>query len=265
MKDRRPVAAGALLQVVNVTKRYEGVHALDRVSLTVPPARIVALVGQNGAGKSTLFHTVTGLCRADGGRIVFMGRTVDRMRMPERVRMGMARTFQLPRVFGGLSMLDNLLIPFGTGGERVARKGSVSRHRKHAVDSRGHVSRILRQVGLDIPDRTLAVTKAAELSFGQQKLWHLAQAMLLRPRLLLLDEPFAGMAPAAVERLALLFKALAAGGMSILMVEHSLGLVLRLADFVYFLHEGRMLAEGPPDRVFRDRTVGSVLRGGVTA
>ncbi|GAA0650707.1 hypothetical protein GCM10009535_31010 [Streptomyces thermocarboxydovorans] len=210
--------------------RYGGFTALDGVDLRVPPGRVTAVVGPNGAGKSTLFHCLAGTLRPERGVVRFGARDVTRLPAHARTRLGVARTFQQLAVFPTLTVAENVRVG--------AEQGRVS--------DPGAVERTLRLFGLDGPVRALP---AAGLPTGTLRRVELARALAGGPRVLLLDEPAAGLDTAEVAALARILKALAADGMALLVVEHDLDLVADLADVVHVMTAGRIVATGPPGHV----------------
>ena len=244
----------ALLEVRGVSKAFAGIRAVDDASLAVEGGSITALIGPNGAGKSTLFNCISGFVRADAGRIELAGRRIDR-RPPHRiVRSGLGRTFQTARALTRMTVLDNVrLAAPGHPGERlwgvVARRGA-SRRRELDVTEQAH--ELLRLVRLDGHADALSGT----LSGGQRKLLDLARILMAAPRLILLDEPVAGVAPALREELlAHVLELRADRGLSFLIVEHDLGFVMQASDRVVVMNEGRVLMEGTPDEVRNDERV----------
>ncbi|SDJ95257.1 branched-chain amino acid ABC transporter permease/ATP-binding protein [Streptomyces indicus] len=222
-----------------LTVVYEDFTALDDVSLEVTPGRITAVVGPNGAGKSTLFHCLAGTVRPDAGRVEFAGRDITRRAAHARTRLGIARTFQQLAVFPSLTVEENLRVG--------AEQGRV---RDPAA-----VDRTLRLLGLDGP---LSRQPATDLPTGILRRVELGRALAGSPHVLLLDEPAAGLDTVEVEGLSRILRALAAEGTALLIVEHDLDLVDRLADTVHVLSAGRIVATGPADRVLdaAARTVG---------
>ena len=244
----------ALLEVRGVSKAFAGIRAVDDASLAVEGGSITALIGPNGAGKSTLFNCISGFVRADAGRIELAGRRIDR-RPPHRiVRSGLGRTFQTARALTRMTVLDNVrLAAPAHPGERlwgaVARR-AASRHRELEVTEQAH--ELLRLVRLDGHADALSGT----LSGGQRKLLDLARILMAAPRLILLDEPVAGVAPALREELlAHVLDLRADRGLSFLIVEHDLGFVMQASDRVVVMNEGRVLMEGTPDEVRNDERV----------
>ncbi|MFF1643010.1 ATP-binding cassette domain-containing protein [Streptomyces sp. NPDC058246] len=213
---------------------YGGFVALDGVSLDIPPGRVTALVGPNGAGKSTLFHCLAGTLRPSGGQVQLGDRDVTRLAAHARTRLGIARTFQQLAVFPSLTVAENVRVGAEQG--RVADPGAAER--------------ALRLFGLDGPVRALP---AAGLPTGTLRRVELARALAGSPRVLLLDEPAAGLDTAEVTALARVLQALAADGMALLVVEHDLDLVADLAHTVHVMAAGRIVASGPADRVLETR------------
>lgn len=209
---------------------YDGFPALDDVSLDVPPGRITAVIGPNGAGKSTLFHCLAGTLRPARGRVRFGDRDITRLPASARTRLGIARTFQQLAVFPSLTVAENV---------------QVGAEQGHRADPAA-VAAVLRLLGLDGPVRALP---AADLPTGTLRRVELARALAARPRVLLLDEPAAGLDSAEVAALARVLRALAADGTALLVVEHDLDLVAGLADTVHVLAAGRIVASGSADGV----------------
>ena len=229
-----------ILEIDGVTRRFGGVRAVDGASLGVEEGSITSLIGPNGAGKSTLFNVVTGLLRPDAGRVVFEGRRIDG-RPPHRIaRLGLVRTFQNARALARLSVLDNLLL---------ATSGSAWRD---GPDSVVRAHELLALVRLDSHADALAAT----LSGGQRKLLDFARALMARPRLLLMDEPLAGVNPTL--RLQLLDHILALRDRleaTVVLVEHDLDAVMRVSDRVVVMSQGKVIAAGAPDEVRADAAV----------
>ncbi|MGW3915816.1 ABC transporter permease subunit [Streptomyces sp. NPDC005070] len=228
-----PVLTARRLRVV-----YGGFTALDEVVLDVPPGRVTAVVGPNGAGKSTLFHCLAGTLRPSGGQVLFGGRDITRLAAHARTRLGIARTFQRLAVFPSLTVAENVRVGAEQGGRTAAR---------------GSAERALRLFGLDGPVRSLP---AAGLPTGTLRRVELARALAGNPRVLLLDEPAAGLDTTEVAALARVLRALAADGMALLVVEHDLDLVADLAHTVHVMAAGRIVTSGPADRVLDTGTGG---------
>ena len=225
----------ARLAVEGVTRRFGGIVALDDVSLSLADGEIGGLIGPNGAGKTTLFNVVTRLYRAHGGRVLFDGRDVLRVRPHKIVRLGIARTFQNVALFPTMTVLDNVLV----GAHARLRPFSERRGRREAVEALDYL-----ELG------GLAERPAAGLPFGMLKRVDLARALVSAPRLLLLDEPAGGLNHEEVEELSSLIRRLREDrGLTILLVEHHMNLVMSVCERVTVLNFGRKIAEGTPGDV----------------
>lgn len=234
----------ALLEVEDARKRFGGVVAVDGCSFEVQPGTITGLIGPNGSGKTTVFNLVTGYLPADGGRIAFAGETVGRPDPTRLARLGLIRTFQQARVFANLTVLENLALAVPT------RRLGAFRTRV-ARDERERAEELLEDFTLSAHASSLA----AELSFGQRKLLEFAATLMSRPRLVLLDEPAAGVNPVLIERIEQHIRRLHAEGLTFLVVEHDMPLVMRLCEPVIVLDRGRKIAEGAAADMQRDPRV----------
>ena len=244
----------APLHVQDLTKSFGGLHAVDRCSLTVRQGAITGLIGPNGAGKTTLFNLLTGFHRPDGGRIIFRGDDITGLAPHQVFRRGICRTFQIPREFKDLTVLENLLVvPSDQAGERLWTPWLVpGRIRREEARLRQRAERVLEQVGLT----RVAGEPAWTLSGGQKKLLELGRALMADPTLLMLDEPGAGVNPTQMKELTRHIQWLAAErGITILLIEHDMDLVMAICNPVIVLSEGRPLAEGPPEAIRRDPRV----------
>jgi branched-chain amino acid transport system ATP-binding protein len=237
----------ALLDVRDVTKTYGGVVANRAVSLSVGRGEIVGLIGPNGSGKTTLFSSIVGAHPIDAGSIVFDGVEISRERTPEVARLGLVRTFQQTRVYRRMTCLENLL-----ASERHAREPLRVMFGRPQPDARDRAEALLRFVGLHAKRHL----RAGDLSFGQQKLLELAMALMCEPKMLLLDEPTAGINPTLVNGLLdRLTRANRDLGMTLLVIEHNMRVIVSLATRIYCLAHGELLAEGPPALIQRDPRV----------
>jgi branched-chain amino acid transport system ATP-binding protein len=214
-------ARAPILIVDGLVKRYGGVHAVDGASFTAAAGGITGLIGPNGAGKSTVLGLVSGFVRPDAGRITFDGRDVAGLPAHRRARLGIVRTFQLPREFRALTTIENLLVAApGQRGESAAGVAAGRWLWRRDEDELTEAARgLLRLFGM----AEAADERAGRLSGGQKRMLEVMRALMAGPRLLLLDEPMAGLAPALAERLEAACRQLAGAGMSILLVEHELG------------------------------------------
>jgi branched-chain amino acid transport system ATP-binding protein len=241
------------LALDGVTRHFGGHRAVEGVSFRVRPGTITGLIGPNGAGKTTLFNLIAGALRPTAGRIALGERRLDG-RPPHRVlRAGVARTFQIPRPFAAMSVLENLMLAGqDQAGERFwtnwLRPGAVAASERAL---RERARELLAFVGLE----ALAGAPARVLSGGQRKLLELARALMTAPRLLLLDEPAAGVNPTLVDTIAERIVALNRHGLTVLLIEHNLDLVMRLCRPVLVMAGGRLLLEDDPEAVRRDPRV----------
>ncbi|NUR75576.1 MAG: ABC transporter ATP-binding protein [Thermoleophilia bacterium] len=231
----------ALLSVRDVTRRFGGIVAIDDVSLDVQPGQIVGLIGPNGAGKTTLFNVITRLYRPDSGRLDFEGKSLLRTPPHRIVRRGIARTFQNVELFRTMTVLDNVLV------------GAHSRTRPfRGGAARGHVQEVLDYVGI----AGVAHRPVAGLPFGTLKRVELARALVAEPKLLLLDEPAGGLNHEEVSELGAFIRKLREDfDLTVLLVEHHMGLVMGIAERIHVLDFGRKIAEGSPDEVQRNPAV----------
>ena len=231
----------ALLEVQHLSKRFGGLTAVRDVSFTLTAGEITGILGPNGAGKTTLFNLITGFSQPDAGQIRFDGRSVAGLTPHRIVDLGMARTFQLPRPFHGMTVTENVAVAC------VAARG-----RGHAAGGlKDRAGQILREVGL--ADQASAPVEI--LPYGDLRRLEIARALATIPRLVLLDEPFAGLGAGEIQPLAELIRRLHAGGLTILIIEHKLREMMRLVRRVIALDFGAIIAEGTPEIVARDSRV----------
>jgi neutral amino acid transport system ATP-binding protein len=246
--------SGPILDVRDVSHAFDGVRAVDGATFVVERGSITALIGPNGAGKSTLFNIVSGYLRSDSGIVRLDGRRIDRLPPHQVARLGLVRTFQTARALSRLSVLENLMLAApGHPGERLG--GALLRRRaSRAFEARARdrALELLALVRLDAHANAYGGT----LSGGQRKLLDFARVLMTGPAVLLLDEPMAGVNPAVREQLLRLVLDLRAEiGMTFLLVEHDMDVVMRASDRVIVLAGGRVISEGTPDEVRRDERV----------
>ncbi|OIO25830.1 hypothetical protein AUJ14_03330 [Candidatus Micrarchaeota archaeon CG1_02_55_22] len=237
-----------MLELRSLSKRFGGVHALANVSFNVEKGSVTALIGPNGAGKTTLLDLVSGVTVLDSGSVLVSGVNVAGKRPEQVARLGVSRTFQSPRLFGNLTVLDNVLLALDGGDESFWASFLGRRDSKQLLE-RAHSA--LERVHLTNKAHSLC----RDLSYGQRKLLELARALALPHTVLLLDEPLAGVNPVVRKEIASVVKALRKQGETILLVEHDLAFVSGVADRVVVLEEGRVIAEGTPSQVKRDKKV----------
>ena len=242
-----------LLQVRGLRKAYGGLEAISGVDLDLTHGRITGLIGPNGAGKTTLLNVISGVERATGGSVRFLGQDIGALPQHRLAARGLVRTFQISRELGQLTVLENLLLARARQtGEGIigllARPKRVREEEEAAIET---ARAALQRVNL----WRLADAPAATLSGGQKKLLELSRALMLKPRLVLLDEPAAGVAPAMEEMLVATIRSLASEGVDFLIVEHDLDIVAALCDHVYVMAAGKVLTEGPFTEVVSDARV----------
>jgi ABC-type branched-subunit amino acid transport system ATPase component/ABC-type branched-subunit amino acid transport system permease subunit len=234
-----------VLEVGHLVKSFGGLRAVDSVDLTVAAGSITGLIGPNGSGKTTLFNLIDGTIGAQSGRIAVEGRQLERRGRPTRAHAGLARTYQLPRLFPSLTVLENIVLP--------ERRLSLRRLllRRVTVTERERALAVLDGLGL----ASYARVSPADLSYGQRKLVELAQVLWLHPVLVMLDEPAAGISPALLERLADMIRSLHRRGVGILLVEHDLAFLSGLCRRVYVMSGGQIIAQGTVAEVRTDQDV----------
>jgi branched-chain amino acid transport system ATP-binding protein len=244
---------GYLLQAKAITKSFGGFRVLSSCSIEVEAGSITGLIGPNGAGKSTLFSILVGFIQPDRGEILFKGETVTGFYPYHLAQKGLVKTFQIPREFGGLSVLDNLMVSYPhQKGEVLPSiwfgwKGVVGQER----EIRKRAEALLDFLKL----AHLRDELARNISGGQKKLLELGRALMLEPDLLLLDEPFAGVNPNLGLDLMEMIKDLRRRGKTFCVIEHNMGAIMALSDIIYVLSEGELLTSGPPEVVQKDKRV----------
>jgi branched-chain amino acid transport system ATP-binding protein len=237
----------AIIEVENVSKSFGGVVANRGISLTVPRGRITGLIGPNGSGKTTLFSSVVGYHPIDSGSIRFEGQEISNMRVQEIARLGMLRTFQATRIYGKMNCMQNMLISIP---HRKAGFFDMFAYGRHEVTEKAE--HLLAFVGL----HEKRFLRAGSLSFGQQKLLEFAMALMNEPTVLLLDEPTAGINPTLINGLIdRLKRANTEFGITLFIIEHNMRVIMNMADMIYCLAHGELLAAGEPGEIQRDQRV----------
>jgi branched-chain amino acid transport system ATP-binding protein len=245
--------AARLLEVRNLSCRFGGLQAVADLDFFVSQGEIKAIIGPNGAGKTTLFNLISGVTVATAGQVLLSGRAIHRLPAFGRAQLGISRTFQNLQIFKAMTVLENVMV----GGHTRSQCGTLQallhtpRSLADETDIRRRSLALLERFGLS--DR--ADEPAAVLSFGDSKVLEIARALASQPRLLLLDEPAAGVSHAAALRVGEIIRQLSRDGLTVLLVEHNMGLVMDLSHSIIVLDHGRKIAEGPPATIQRDPAV----------
>ena len=245
--------SAAALEVVDLCKTFGGLRAVDSVSFNVPSGSLTALIGPNGAGKTTVFNLITNFFRPDTGEVRYFGASLTGLEPGRIAALGLVRTFQSARIFPGMTTLENALV----GAHQQVRAGPLrqmfwsgqSRREERALIRRAEA--LLELVGLSAERQV----PATELPMGAQKLLEVVRALMARPRLLLLDEPAAGLNDSETAELAALLRAVRANNITVAVVEHNMSLVMGVADQVVVLDAGKLLASGTPAQMQSDARV----------
>ena len=244
---------GYVIETRNLTKSFKGFTAVDDVSLQVAPGTIHALIGPNGAGKSTMFNLITKFLQPTSGTILLNGENITKRKPAEIARMGAIRSFQISSVFPHLTLLENIRVALQ---RRMQNSYHFWKSESRLEVLNDDARKILATVGLEDAERSLA----SELPYGRKRLLELATTLALEPKVMLLDEPMAGMGTGDVKRVADIIRRVAEGR-TVLMVEHNLNVVADLSDTITVLQRGAVLAEGPYSEVSRNKEVISAYMG----
>ena len=242
-----------LLAAHSLTKQFGGLTAVDNASIDVGQGSITGLIGPNGAGKTTLFNLLSRFIQSDSGRIIFDGEPIDRLRPHQVALQGMVRTFQVARVLSRLSVLENMLLAAQhQTGENFWKvlfpDPEVAREERQLKE---RAMTLLESVGM----AHMAQSYAGALSGGQRKLLEMARALMAQPKLVLLDEPAAGVNPALIEKICQYITQWNQEGLTFLIIEHNMDVVMSLCDRVWVMAEGRNLADGAPSEIQTNETV----------
>lgn len=249
-----------MLEVVDLEKSFGGIKAVDGCSLKVEQGSITGLIGPNGAGKTTLFNLITGFYAPDGGEIWFSGERIGGLSPHKIARRALTRTFQIPRELKEMTVLENLMVvPENQAGERIwnsfFRPGVVRRQERELRDEALEVLEFVELIDL-------ANEYAKNLSSGQKKLLELARTLMAEPKMILLDEPGAGVNPTLMKKLTRNIENLRQRGKTFFLIEHDMDLIMNLCDTVIVMNKGRQLAEGTPDEIKKNESVLEAYLGG---
>ncbi len=248
-------ASAPVLSIDAVTLAFGGVRALTGVGFDVQPGSITAVIGPNGAGKTSLFNTISGFYKPSAGRIVFEGRDISRVPAPQRARLGLARSFQNIALFRGMTVLDNI---------KLGRHAHLTTNLLHALVYAGRARREEAELRREVEERIIDFLEidhirhapVAALPYGLQKRVEMARALAMKPKVLMLDEPVAGMNREETEDMArFILDVRREWGITVLMVEHDMGMVMDLSDHVVVLNFGQVIAQGAPAAVQQDPEV----------
>lgn len=241
-----------ILSVKNISKNFGGVQALDNCSFDVNDGEILGLIGPNGSGKTTMFNIITGIHEADSGKITFGKKDITKTGTYEIASLGICRTFQLIRLFPKLTLMDNVLIATKMKGEmfwpQFLKKRDVNAEENRMKEN---ARRLLEMSNLQSKENELA----ENLSYGQQKLLEIIRALATKPKLLLLDEPIAGVNPTMTKQILSLIKKLNDGGMTVLIIEHNMNVMMNFCDRLIVLDYGREIAAGKPGQIKKNKRV----------
>lgn len=234
-----------LLSTEHLSRSFGGITAVDSCSISVKEGSITGLIGPNGSGKTTLFNLITSVYKPDAGDVYLRERMITGLPANQLCHQGMSRTFQITRLFWDLSVLENMIVPVRQVGFRSLLGPGMHRHEEERA------MELLDRVGLD----HLKDEPARKLSFGQQKLLEFAAILMADPELVLLDEPAGGVNPTMIRFIMDLIRSLNKEGVTFLVVEHNMGLVMELCDHILVLDQGKKIAEGPPEIIQSDPVV----------
>ncbi len=235
----------SLLHTSNLTRSFGGITAVDSCSIAVREGSITGLIGPNGSGKTTLFNLITGIYKPDMGDVYLRDQRITKLEPDQVCQLGLSRTFQITRLFWDLSVLENMIVPIRHPGLRALFGPGMYHHEEERALA------LLKRVGL----AHLRDQPASKLSFGQQKLLEFAAILMADPEIVLLDEPAGGVNPTMIRFIMDLIRSLNREGVTFLVVEHNMGVVMELCDYVLVLDQGQKIAEGPPEMVKADPAV----------
>ncbi len=254
---------GNILKADKISISFGGLAAVKDVSFEIPQGKIVSLIGPNGAGKTTIFNIITGFYKADSGTVELDGEIINGCGPEKRITLGMARTFQNVRLFRQMTTLDNVLI----GNRRHIRYSVLDcllrtkKWREEEARARAECCELLERIGLLEEKDNIC----SNLPYGKQKKLEIARALASRPKLLLLDEPAAGLNPQETQELSEFIRSLLSDRLSVFLIEHDMSMVMNISDYIYVVNQGELLAEGLPGNVKKNQDVidAYIGRGGI--
>lgn len=243
----------SILRVIDLEKSFGGFHVINGVTCDFPAGKITGLIGPNGAGKTTLFNLMTGFLVPDAGKIILDDIEINRIGPHKIVALGMTRTFQIVRVFPRLSLLDNVLLGFlDLPGNSLFSALIFSERDKNLYARKKDEARsMLEYVGLSQYENSMA----NDLSYGQQKLVEIARALISKPRVFLIDEPFAGLNIVMIEKMLKLIEDIKSSGKTVILIEHNMDIVKQISDWITVMNFGKILASDIPAKVINDQKV----------
>jgi ABC-type branched-subunit amino acid transport system ATPase component len=250
-----------MLRIEHLSKSFGGLQALEDVSIEAPLGHVTGLIGPNGSGKSTLFDTATGVVPMDHGHIEFDGKPVKTPRLDIMARRGVLRTFQVPRVAAGLTVLEHLMLAPTSGSSESYLELLAPWAVRRLREDRSRRLEAAQEMAATLGLRKVRNDLAGSLSGGQLKLLTLGVVLMVRPRMLLLDEPLAGVNERVIEVIVQLLRRQCAEGTGILLIEHNMSVMWEACSTIYAMSQGRIIAHGHPQEVRRDPLVGSAYLG----
>ncbi|MEM0337364.1 MAG: ABC transporter ATP-binding protein [Candidatus Caldarchaeum sp.] len=245
--------------VDRVSKSFKGLKALDEISINIKPGHIYGIIGPNGSGKTTLFNIITGVLKPDSGQVIFDGRRIDVLEPNSIYNLGITRSFQLPTLWLNMSVAENLMLP---PKQQVGENLRKAFFKKAWETQDMQLSDMVWQTLETLKLKQVALNKSSEISGGQMKLIELGRTMMSNPKLVLLDEPTAGVNPAlALEIFKIIKEIKQSMGLTYVIIEHRYDMLFANADYIYLLNEGKVVSEGSPEKVINDPVLAEVYLG----